>query len=105
MLQLGHLLPLSERLPQQLIGGAPIRAPHRQEAQDVLSGDPGGDAAPSVGERVLCGLHGRIPPAGGPLDMREMRSHVVPVIPQLDLLGVTDSFDEPALGAVVFHQL
>ena len=40
----------------------------------------------------------------GPLDMRQVRRHVMPVIPELRVLRVTDALGEPALGAVVFRQ-
>ena len=103
-LQLGHPVTLTKRLPQQVGGEGPVAASHRQVAQDELRGDLGGDAAAPVGEGLLRGLGGRLPLAGGPLDVREVRCHVVPVIPQLDLLGVADALGEPALGQVVLHQ-
>src|SRR6185312_16657794 len=71
--QLGHLITLGGRLAQQRASGFPVTVPHRQETQDIPRGDPGGDAAAPVGERLLCGPGGRVPLTGGPLDVRQVR--------------------------------
>jgi hypothetical protein len=102
-LQLGHTLTRGERLSQQVAGGAPVTAAHREVAQNVLRGDPGGDATAPVRQCALRGLGRRIPLTSRPLHMGQVTPYNAGDS-RLRVLRVTDALGEPALGAVVFRQ-
>jgi hypothetical protein len=103
-LELGHGLALAEGVAEQLAGPGPVAPAHGQVAEDVLGGDPGGDAAAPVGQGVLGRPVGLLPAADRPLHVGQVGGHVVAVVPELDPLGVVDAGGQPPFGPVVLDQ-
>ena len=81
-----------------------LAAPGRDVPEHMKRGDPGGDTAPAIGESVARQALRLRPRAPRPRHVREVRRHVVTVVPELDALRKLDAVAEPALRAVIFDQ-